>query len=164
MSTQVLTSQGSVALGSWVALLRAHAVTIKDLSGKLYADHGLTINDYEALLRLSQAEGERMRRVDLADELILTASGVTRLLDGLERSGYVEKASCKSDARVTYAVLTPAGREKLVEASRSHIAQVEGLFEEHLTPEELVTLAALLSRLPGVGETDEAACSAVADG
>jgi DNA-binding MarR family transcriptional regulator len=139
-------------------------VTIKDLSGKLYADHGLSINDYEALLHLSQAEGERMRRVDLADELILTASGVTRLLDGLERSGYVEKASCSSDARVTYAVLTPAGREKLVDASRSHITQIEGLFEEHLTPEELVTLAALLSRLPGVGEPDDAACSAVADG
>jgi DNA-binding MarR family transcriptional regulator len=159
MSRQVLTNQAPLALDSWVALLRAHAVTTRDLSGKLYADHGLTINDYEALLRLSHAEDQRMRRVDLADDLVLTASGVTRLLDGLERAGYVEKGSCDSDARVTYAVLTRQGREKLEEASTSHIAQVQGLFEEHLTNEELATLAELLSRLPGVGQADGGDCS-----
>jgi DNA-binding MarR family transcriptional regulator len=159
MSRQVLTRQQSLALTSWVALLRAHAMTTRDLSGKLFTDHGLTINDYEALLRLSHAEGQRMRRVDLADELVLTASGVTRLLDGLERAGYVEKGSCESDARVTYAVLTRRGRDKLAEASSSHIAQVQGLFEEHLTNDELATLADLLSRLPGVGQADGGDCS-----
>ena len=159
MSRQVLTNQASLALVSWVALLRAHAVTTRDLSAKLFADHGLTINDYEALLRLSQAEDQRMRRVDLADELVLTASGVTRLLDGLERAGYVEKGSCTSDARVTYAVLTRSGRAKLEEASCSHIEQVQGLFEEHLTNDELATLAELLSRLPGVGLGDGGECS-----
>jgi DNA-binding MarR family transcriptional regulator len=159
MSRQVLTNQASLALDSWVALLRAHAVTTRDLSGKLFADHGLTINDYEALLRLSHAEDQRMRRIDLADELVLTASGVTRLLDGLERAGYVEKGSCTSDARVTYAVLTRSGRAKLEEASSSHIEQVQGLFEEHLTTDELATLAELLSRLPGVGLGDGGECS-----
>jgi DNA-binding MarR family transcriptional regulator len=159
MSRQVLTRQVSLALGSWVALLRAHAVTTRDLSAKLYADHGLTINDYEALLRLSHADGQRMRRVDLADELVLTASGVTRLLDGLEGAGYVEKGSCDSDARVTYAVLTRQGRQKLEQASRSHIAQVQALFEEHLTHDELATLADLLSRLPGVDDAVGEECS-----
>src|SRR5438874_2405179 len=125
LTGQVLSRQLTPALDAWVRLLRGHATTTRALSGSLYADHGLTINDYECLLRLSQAEGGRMRRVDLAEQLILTASGVTRLLDGLERFGYVEKASCKSDARVTYAVLTPAGHRKLVEASDSHLGQVQ---------------------------------------
>jgi DNA-binding MarR family transcriptional regulator len=159
MSRQVLIPQASSALHSWVSLLRANAATTRDLSGKLCADHGLTINDYEALLRLSRAEGERMRRVDLADDLLLTASGVTRLLDGLERSGYVKKGSCESDARVTYAVLTRRGRRKLEEASESHIAQVRALFEERLTSQQLDTLADLLSRLSGVGAGDDDECS-----
>jgi DNA-binding MarR family transcriptional regulator len=154
-----LTRQSSSAVDAWVRLLRAHAATTRDLSGRLYTDHDLTINDYEALLRLSRAEDEQMRRVDLAEELLLTASGVTRLLDGLERGGYVEKGSCPSDARVTYAVLTPLGREKLERASESHLAQVRALFEEHLSSDELYTLAELLSRLPGVGAADGEECS-----
>ena len=97
-----------------------------------------------------------MRRVDLAGELLLTASGVTRLLDGLERCGYVEKGSCPSDARVTYAVLTDAGHAKLVEASRTHVAQVQALFQELFTKAEIATLADLLGRLPGAaGDTDD---------
>jgi DNA-binding MarR family transcriptional regulator len=159
MSRQVLIGQSSVALEAWVGLLRAHASTTRDLSAQLQDDHGLTINDYEALLRLVRAEDQRMRRVDLAGELLLTASGVTRLLDGLERSGYVEKGTCASDARVTYAVLTPAGRAKLREASASHIAQVRALFEEHLADDELRTLADLLSRLPGVGTSNGEECA-----
>ena len=149
MSRQVLSRQQTPAMDAWARLLRGHAATTRALSGSLYADHGLTINDYECLLRLAQAEDRRMRRVDLAEQLILTASGVTRLLDGLERSGYVEKASCRSDARVTYAVLTPAGLLKLQEASDSHLGQVHALFEERFTAEELATLADLLARLPG---------------
>ena len=68
-----------------------------------------------------------MRRVDLAEQVLLTASGITRLLDGLERSGFVERASCASDRRVVYAVLTDAGLAKLREASESHLAQIEEL-------------------------------------
>ena len=80
----MLSEQVQVAPQAWVALLRAHAATTRQLSALLVAEHGLTINDFEALLHLSRAEGHRMRRVDLAGELLLTASGVTRLLDGLE--------------------------------------------------------------------------------
>jgi len=123
------------------------------------ADHGLTINDYEALLHLARAEGGRMRRVDLADQLLLTASGVTRLLEGLERAGFVERASCASDRRVTYAVLTVTGREKLEEASKSHVAGVEAFFEERFTAEELVQLASLLERLPDAGGASVEDCT-----
>jgi DNA-binding MarR family transcriptional regulator len=119
------------------------------MNAGLVADHGLTINAYEALLLLSHAEDRRMRRVDLADQLILTASGVTRLLDGLEQSGLVERAACASDRRVTYAVLTEAGFTKLTEASRSHVADIREFFETRFSEEELDQLAALLGRLPG---------------
>jgi DNA-binding MarR family transcriptional regulator len=150
MTSQVLSAQAtSPALDAFVRLLRAHAATTRALSAQLVAEFGLTINDYEALLRLSRAEEARMRRVDLANELLLTPSGVTRLLDGLERSGLVEKAACSSDARVTYAVLTENGRKRLEEASRAHVAGIEALFEEQLTPDEVATLAELLGRLPG---------------
>jgi DNA-binding MarR family transcriptional regulator len=118
------------------------------LNAELSRDHGLTINDYEALLLLADAEDGAKRRTDLARELELTASGVTRLLDGLERAGLVEKGACATDARVSYAVLTEAGRAKLEEASRSHVAAIERLFESY-SRDELETLAELLGRLPG---------------
>src|SRR5690348_10482428 len=101
MSSQVLSSQAShVALDAWVRLLRGHAAARRALSAELQAEHGLTVNDYECLLLLSRAEENAMRRVDLAEGLQLTASGVTRLLDGLEASGCVAKQTCDRDARV----------------------------------------------------------------
>jgi DNA-binding MarR family transcriptional regulator len=155
-----LTQQQDSALDSWVRLLRGHASVTRAISAQLVAEHGLTINDYEALLHLARAEEGRMRRVDLAERLILTASGVTRLLDGLEASGLVERASCASDRRVTYAVLSEPGRTKLREASKSHIADVCAFFEERYTAEELQQLARLLGRLPGAGEAVEEDCTA----
>ena len=145
----MLPTQVQTAPRAWIALLRAHAVTTRALSAQLVADHGLTINDYEALLRLARAEERRMRRVDLAEALLLTASGVTRLLDGLESAGYVERATCASDRRVVYAVLTEEGLEKLKEASDSHLSQVRELFEGRFEEPELTHLAELLGRLPG---------------
>ncbi len=149
MSSQVLTPQALSAVDVFVRLLRGHAAATRALSAELQADFGLTINDYEALLRLARAEDGRMRRIDLANELLLTASGVTRLLDGLERAGYVRKASCASDARVTYAELTPAGRARFEDASGAHVAAIRKLFEDRFDEQELATLAQLLGRLPG---------------
>ncbi|HEY1366113.1 MAG TPA: MarR family transcriptional regulator [Gaiellaceae bacterium] len=146
----MLTDTDMPAVDVWTCLLRGHAAARRALSAVLQAQ-GLTVNDYEALLLLAQADGNHLRRVDLAEGLQLTASGVTRLLDGLEEAGLVEKATCPGDARVTYAVLTDAGRERLKEASCSHVASVRALFEERFTHEELCTLADLLSRLPGTG-------------
>jgi DNA-binding MarR family transcriptional regulator len=151
MSSQVLRDQvvAEAAVEAFVNLLRSHAGTSRALSADLLAEHGLTINDYECLLLLSRAENRSLRRIDLASRLLLTASGVTRMLDGLEREGYVEKGSCASDARVTYAVLTEKGLEKLEGAQCSHVAAICALFEERFSPGELATLTELLARLPG---------------
>ena len=159
MSSQVLTPQVSPALDAWVRLLRAHAATTRAMSAELVADHGLTINDFEALLHLSRADNSAMRRVDLAEQLLLTPSGVTRLLDGLERAGWVTKGSCSTDARVTYAVLTEEGRAKLERASRSHVLQIRALFEERFSAKELETLGGLLARLPGATDADGGDCT-----
>jgi DNA-binding MarR family transcriptional regulator len=155
----MLLTQKSTALDAWVRLLRGHAAAKRELSAQLQRDHGLTINDYEVLLLLSHAEDGRLRRVDLAKDVILTPSGITRLLDGLQAAGYVKKATCSTDARVTYAVLTDAGRHKLEEASRSHFAGVRSLFEQRFTDEELTTLADLLARLPEATDADAADCA-----
>ena len=141
-------------------LLRGYVSATRRLSAELDAEHGLTINDYEALLHLARAPENALRRVDLANSLLLTPSGVTRLLDGLERDGLVCKRTCDSDARVTYAVLTEAGRAKLDEASTSHVAAVRALFEERFTADELVALAELLDRLPGAAGAEGDDCSA----
>jgi len=159
LSSQVLTQQAS-ALDAWARLLRGHATTTRALSAQLVAEHGLTINDYDALLHLAHAEGNRLRRVDLAERLTLTASGVTRLLDGLEQAGLVERATCASDRRVTYAVLTEAGRERLVAASESHLGAVRTFFEERFSEEELDQLARLLARLPEAAGASAEDCAA----
>lgn len=159
MSRQLLRDQDSAALDVWVRLLRCHAAMRRSLTAELQGDHGLTVNDYEALLLLSRAEGGQMRRVDLAERLQLTPSGVTRLLDGLEKQGHVCKGVCESDARVTYAVVTEQGLEKLKEASCSHAGAIRALFEERFTARELDTLAELLGRLPGASSASAGECS-----
>ena len=143
---------------AWVNFLRAHSAVTRALNADLVQSHGLTINDYEVLLHLARAEERALRRVDLADRLVLTASGITRLLEGLERAGHVTKRRCESDARVTYAVLTDAGLEKLREASEKHVAGVRTLFENRFTDEELETLGQLLSRLT-TGDAGDADCA-----
>ena len=140
---------------SFIRLVRGHAAVTRAMNVRLVADHGLTINQYEALLHLSRADGRRMRRVDLADRLVLTASGVTRMLDGLEQAGYVDRDACASDRRVTYAVLTDAGLEKLRAASESHVSDIRAFFESRFNPDELVQLVALLERLPQDAETPD---------
>jgi len=157
--TQTLTEQAIVpAVRAWTRLLRASASTTRLLSADLQEAHSLTINDFEALLVLSHAEDGRLKRVDLARNLMLTPSGITRLLRGLEDAGLVERAACASDLRVTYAQLTDAGREKLEAASSAHIASIRALFEQHFTAEELDTVAGILGKLPGVTDGDDS-CS-----
>ena len=145
-------------MSAWVGLLRGHAALTRALNADLVTDHGLTLSDYEVLLRLSRAPERKMRRVDLAEQVLLTASGITRLLDGLQASGYVDKAACSSDARVTYAVLTDAGHEKLRSAAEVHVAGIHAMFAERYSDDEMATLAELLSRLDG-SEPDGEACT-----
>jgi len=154
--TQMLTEQAiEPSVRAWTRLLRAYVATTRLLSAELQADHGLTINDYEALLVLSRAEGGRLKRVDLARNLMLTPSGITRLLQGLEDAGLVERATCPTDLRVTYAQLTEVGREKLTAASKGHVAAICALFQEHFAENEIDAVAELLGKLPGVADGDD---------
>jgi DNA-binding MarR family transcriptional regulator len=140
---------------AWAKLLRAHAALTRRFSADLQATHGLTLNAYEVLLHLAHAPNRRLRRVDLAGSVLLTASGITRLLDGLERAGYVDRAADQNDARVTYAVLTDAGYEKLRDAAPTHVGGIRELFGDRFSCDELETLAELLDRLPSETVDDE---------
>jgi DNA-binding MarR family transcriptional regulator len=159
LSSQVLTPQeiSNPTLVAWVRFLRAHAALTRELSSRLEALHELTLSDYDVLVQLYHAPGRRLRRIDLARSVLLTASGITRLLDGLERCGYVAKDRCDSDARVVYAVLTDAGLKKIEEARESHAADIEELFGSRLEADEREQLAELLGKLP-LAATSEA-CS-----
>jgi DNA-binding MarR family transcriptional regulator len=140
---------------AWARLLRAHAALTRRFSADLQATHGLGLNAYEVLLHLAHAPERRMRRVDLAGSILLTASGITRLLDGLERAGYVDRAADENDARVTYAVLTDAGYDKLREAAPTHVGGIRELFGDRFSSGELETLSELLDRLPSDQVADE---------
>ena len=156
MSTDTVTDR---TLESWVSFLRSHAAVTRELSARLQREHGLTLNDYEVLLHLVHAEGGRLRRVDLAQSVLLTASGITRLLEGLEQAGYVCKEHCSDDARVTYAKITDEGRAKQKAAGATHLVDIDELFLSRYSGSELASLAELLSRLPVTGGECSAAAS-----
>jgi len=156
--TNVVPTRPSSTLAAWVGLLRVHAGATRQVSAELVGKHGLTLNDFEVLLHLSRADGGRLRRVDLVERVLLTPSGITRLLDGLEEAGFVERLECPSDRRVVWAVLTPAGRERLDGASESHAAAVRTLFEGRLDEDELATLALLLDRLTSAEDANDPSC------
>ncbi len=157
MSRQVLLPQASFQTSSpeitaFARLMRAQALLRRELQTEVLSPHGLTINDFECILHLSREEGLRLRRIDLAERLTLSPSGVTRLLDGLQAAGLVEKALCSSDARVTYAVLTDAGVAMLEELRADHVELLRSLFRDSLGDDEIAQLSELLGRLPGVEE------------
>jgi MarR family 2-MHQ and catechol resistance regulon transcriptional repressor len=147
LSTQQLTTKTLPSTEAFGKLLGAHATLTRELSATLLASHGLTINDYGCLLLLSRADENGMRRIDLANDLQLSPSGITRLLDRLEDQGLVGKGECKSDARVSYAILTEAGRAKLKEAAPGHVEDIDRRLGSVLSEEEIQTLNELLSRL-----------------
>jgi DNA-binding MarR family transcriptional regulator len=144
MSTQIAIATD---LEPFALFLRAHAAVVRQLSSELEAEHGLTINDYEVLLRLAHAPDRLMRRVDLAEQVLLTPSGITRLLEGLERVGLVDRATCPTDARVKYAHLTDAGYAKLRAAAKTHVAGIERLFLDRFDEGERDLLREFLRRL-----------------
>lgn len=133
-------------------LLAAHATLTRELSASLVASHGLTMNDYGTLLLLSRAGEQGMRRIDLANQLQLSPSGITRLLDRLEDQGYVTKGECKEDARVSYAVLTDEGLAKLKDAAPEHVDDIERRLSAVLSEPEIETLAELLGRFGDNGQ------------
>jgi DNA-binding MarR family transcriptional regulator len=146
-------------LRAWRGMLRTHATLTKALDAELEAAHGLPLSSYEVLLHLGDADGRRMRMSDLADSVILSRSGLTRLVDRMEREGLIERQSCPSDARGSFATLTAAGRRKLTAARATHLAGVRSMFLDHFTPEEQEVLGAAWERvLPGVADAPGPAC------
>jgi DNA-binding MarR family transcriptional regulator len=153
LSSQV-SQEHDVALEAWINFLRAHSAVTRQFNAELQAEHGLTLSDFEVLAQLARAPERSLKRVDLAERVLLTPSGITRLLKGLERAGYVCNRPCAEDARVTYAVLTDEGHEKFKTAARTHRASVRALLTERFEHKELGQLAVLLGRLPLRGDAD----------
>jgi MarR family transcriptional regulator, 2-MHQ and catechol-resistance regulon repressor len=149
LSTQQLTAKTLPSTEAFGNLLGAHAALTRELNAALVASHGLTINDYGCLLLLSRSGEQGMRRIDLANDLQLSPSGITRLLDRLESQGLVGKGECKEDARVSYAILTDAGRDKIKAAWPDHVEAIQQRVAAVLSEEEIRTLRELLQRLGG---------------
>jgi DNA-binding MarR family transcriptional regulator len=146
-------------LRAWRGMLRAHAALTKALDADLEAEHGLPLSSYEVLLYLHDADGGRMRMRDLATSVILSRSGLTRLVDRLERDGLIRRESCPSDARGAFAVLTPSGARKLAAARETHLAGVRSRFLAHFGAEEMDALGDAWERVvPGAASAPGPSC------
>ena len=137
---------------AFARVIRAHSVLRRALESEVLQPRALTLNDFEALMHLAEAEEGRLRRIDLAERLMLSPSGVTRLLDGLQAAGLIANVQCDSDARVTWARLTDEGVRTLESLGAEHAEAVRSLFGATLDEDEVAQLSDLLGRLPGVGE------------
>jgi DNA-binding MarR family transcriptional regulator len=136
-------------LAAWRGLLCTHATLVKALDAQLDAEHGLPLSSYEVLMFVSDAPEGRMRMHDIADRVLLSRSGLTRLVDRLVRDGLLVRESCPSDARGSFAVITPAGLELLERARATHLAGVRGLFLDRLTEDEQRRLGEIFDRVLG---------------
>ena len=136
-----------VRLGAWRAFLRAHAQLTRELERELQAEESMALADYDVLVQLARADEHRLRMSELADRVLLSRSGVTRLVDRLESGGLVERVSCESDRRGQWAMLTDAGRQRLRSASPTHLRGVTEHFLDRIPADELEQLRATLERV-----------------
>ena len=144
-------------LGAWRGLLRVHAALVRELDAELLAAHDLPLSSYDVLIYLRSAPGRRLRMAELADSVLLSRSGVTRLVDRLEREGLIVRDTCTSDGRGCFAVLTDAGEELLAHARPTHLDGVRERFLRHFSEEELEQLAEFWNRvLPGSADLIDA--------
>jgi DNA-binding MarR family transcriptional regulator len=128
-------------LEAWRGLLKVHACIMKTLDAELEAAHGLPLTSYEALIHLADAPEQRMRMCDLANRVHLSRSGMSRLVDRLERDGLIERVACDCDARGAYAALTPRGQAVLEAARPTHLEGIRRRFLAHFSEDELRQLA-----------------------
>jgi DNA-binding MarR family transcriptional regulator len=131
----------------WRGFLRVHAALLKQLDAELESAHDLPLTSYEVLMALKCAPAGKLRMADLADQALLSRSGMTRLVDRLERQGLLERCSCTDDARGCYAVLTEAGRGLLDRARPTHLDGVRERFLAHLDADDIARLSALWERM-----------------
>jgi DNA-binding MarR family transcriptional regulator len=128
-------------------MLRAHASLTRELDAELTREHDLPLSSYEVLLFLADAENGRMRMSELADTVLLSRSGLTRLVDRLERQGLLKRERCESDARGLFAEITPKGRRLFDTARETHLEGVRKLFLSRFSRPELRKLGALWEKL-----------------
>jgi DNA-binding MarR family transcriptional regulator len=128
-------------------MLRAHAALTRELDAELAREHDLPLSSYEVLLFLADSEDGRMRMSELASSVLLSRSGLTRLVDRLERQGLLIRVRCESDARGLFAEITPTGRELFAEARKTHLDGVRRLFLDRFSRDELRTLGVLWEKL-----------------
>jgi DNA-binding MarR family transcriptional regulator len=137
-------------LAAWRGLLRVHSALVKALDAELLAEHDLPLTSYEVLINLQAAPGHRRRMAELAEGVLLSRSGMTRLVDRLERDGLIERDACTEDGRGMFAVLTDKGEDLLTRARRTHLDGVRERFLQHFDRDELEQLAGGWNRvLPG---------------
>ncbi len=134
-------------LTAWATFLRAHARVTRALERELHDEQQLALADYDVLLQLARADERRLRMGELADRLLLSRSGITRLVDRLERAGFVERASCESDRRGSWALLTDAGYDRLRRATPVHLRGVAEHFLDRIPGDELEELRAALAHV-----------------
>jgi DNA-binding MarR family transcriptional regulator len=145
-------------LAAWRGMLRAQASLLHAMDAELTAGHGLALRSYEVLLHLEDAPRHRLRMSDLSRSVLLSASGVSRLVDRMERDGLVGRERCSDDGRGYWAVLTSHGEQKFREARATHLAGVRRLFLRHFTGDDLARLADYWERLaPGATQPAEPA-------
>jgi DNA-binding MarR family transcriptional regulator len=143
-------------LGAWRGMLRVHSALVKALDAELLAMHGLPLTSYEVLINLQAAPGRRRRMAELADSVLLSRSGTTRLVDRLERDGLLERDTCDSDGRGCFAVLTERGEELLSRARATHLEGVRERFLRHFEPGELEQMATWWNRvMPGAADVSD---------
>lgn len=134
-------------LAAWISFLRAHHRVTTQLGAELERGHGMSLPYYEVLLHLAQAPDRRLRMTDLARSVLLSPSGLTRLVDRMERDGVVERVPCQTDARSLYAVLTETGRRRFLQAARTHLRGVKQHFVSRLDESQRGALRCSLERL-----------------
>ena len=134
-------------LAAWRGMLRAHAGLVRELDSELAREHDMPLSSYEVLLYLNDADEGRMRMSDLADSVLLSRSGLTRLVDRLERQGLLRRERCESDARGLFAEITPEGRQVFAAARRTHLDGVRRVFLSRFSRDELRTLGRLWQKL-----------------
>jgi DNA-binding MarR family transcriptional regulator len=146
-SDTTVTSVPPAQLAAWRAFLEAHAHTTELLARELKDAEDLPLSWYDVLVQLQEADGYRLRMQELADRVLLSKSGLTRLIDRMERAGLVTRAACPDDRRGTFAELTPAGLETLRRSAPSHLRGVRQHFAELVTDDEAAVLETVLDRI-----------------
>ena len=142
-------SLSEAELDAWQALLHAHHQITRVLDAELRASHDLTWAEYDVLLRLAKASGRTLTMTELARRIMISPSGLTRVVDGLESSGFVKRTRSENDARVVSASLTDPGRDKVKRAAQTHLRGIREHFTSRLSDSQLRAVATALQVITG---------------